>query len=473
MKIFCFVILQLLSYKDNLLKQLAGFQENTGNNQLTVSASIKNITDDQPVLEYQQGLAISPASTQKLITTATALISLGENFTFQTHLQIDGPVINNTLKGNVIVNGNGDPTFGSPRNGKPIDTLLNEWSWQLKKMGIHRIEGQIIVPETEFENYDIPDNWLWGDMGNYYGAVPLDVNLNENYFTVFFKSGLKTGEPVEILSFKPFDKDWKIVNQVKSAEKGTGDQVRIFTSPLSNTILLKGTIPAGSPAFPVKGSIPNPPELLQKLFRNALQERSILVEEKTMNLVLSERKTIATVHSLPLRDLIAECNFYSINLYADAFAKAVCRATGVAPTFENYEKLLKDFWLKRGVDLSNYELEDGSGLSPNNFISADKMTDILQYMGQQSSFPAFFRSVPVVGRNGTVAMLDKKKKTGGLVRAKSGSISKTRTYAGYVNNREGKLFCFMFNISRYPSNKEGEIKVFLENILINLIDLNQ
>jgi D-alanyl-D-alanine carboxypeptidase/D-alanyl-D-alanine-endopeptidase (penicillin-binding protein 4) len=473
MKIFCFVILQFLSYKDNLLKQLADFQERTGSNQLTVSASIKNISDNQVFLEYNQGLAISPASTQKLITTSTALMSLGENFTFQTHLQIDGPVINNTLRGNVIITGNGDPTFGSPRNSRPVDTLLNEWSWQLKKMGIHKIEGKIIVPENEFETYDIPDNWLWGDIGNYYGAIPLDVNLNENYFTVFFKSGIKTGEPVEIINFKPFDKDWKIINQVKSAERGTGDQVRIFTSPLSNTILLKGTIPVGSPAFPVKGSIPNPPDLLQKLFRNALLERSISLEDKTINLVLSERKIIATVSSVPLRDLIAECNFYSINIYADALAKAVCRASGVIPTFENYEKLLKDFWLMKGVDLSNFELEDGSGLSPNNFISSDKMTAILQYIGSQSNFSVFFRAVPVVGKHGTVATLDKKKKTGGLVRAKSGSISKTRTYAGYFNNKEGKLFCFMFNISRYPSNKEGEVKAFLENILVNLIDLNQ
>ncbi len=472
MKIFCFVILQLLTFKEQLLKQFTDFQDKTGR-QVSITASIRDVSDRQQFFGFNQGLAVSPASTQKLITTATALLVLGEDFRFRTLLQADGPVISRTLRGNLIVSGNGDPTFGSPRNGRPFETQLNEWIYTLKKLGISKIEGQVIIDGKEFDTYDIPGSWFWGDMGNYYGAIPLDINLNENFFTVYFNGGQKVGEPAAIHKLVPMDEDWKLINQVKTGEKGSGDQVNIYTTPLSNTLLMKGTVPAGSVGFPVKGAIPNPPALLRKLLMKALADNHITVENKISGLALPERHLLEAVQSIPLKDLIAECNYYSINLYADALAKAVCRSKGLEPTFTAYELFVKSFWLAKGIDLEGFEIEDGSGLSPSNAISAEKMTLILEHLSRENSYPAFFRSVPVVGQHGTVAWLDKQKKTRGMVRAKSGSISKTRSYAGYFNNRSGKSFCFMINVSRYPAGLETEVKTFLENILINLIDLNQ
>ena len=58
---------------------------------------------------------MAPASTQKIITAATAFELLGDGYGYKTWFYLDGPISHDTLLGNFIIKGTGDPTLGSPR----------------------------------------------------------------------------------------------------------------------------------------------------------------------------------------------------------------------------------------------------------------------------------------------------------------------------------------------------------------------
>ncbi|WP_272481717.1 D-alanyl-D-alanine carboxypeptidase [Rhodothermus marinus] len=103
----------------------------------------------------EQGLL--PASTHKLLTTAAALDLLGPDYRYQTVLYFVGQVDGATLRGDLILRGSGDPTFGSP--SWPGPDPLRTWAQELARMGIRRIEGRLIGDDNRFDDRPYADGW--------------------------------------------------------------------------------------------------------------------------------------------------------------------------------------------------------------------------------------------------------------------------------------------------------------------------
>ena len=131
------------------------------------------------VFERNSKIAFAPASAQKIFTAIAAYEALGKDFLFQTHVGYNGAfnsgtingVISTTLKGDIIIIGNGDPTFGSSRYvSSSADIVLNKIEKGIRNLGVNTIEGNIVSIKDSFDMNPIPQDWMWGDMGNYYGA---------------------------------------------------------------------------------------------------------------------------------------------------------------------------------------------------------------------------------------------------------------------------------------------------------------
>ncbi len=448
-----------------------------------VGVSIRPAKSQKNVVEYNAQKSLAPASTMKLISSATAFISLGENYTFPTTLEYSGQIKDSVLTGNVIIKGSGDPSLGSWRfkNYPDYKQLTDIWVKKIKDLGIKEIKGRIFGDGSFMDENVVPDTWTWGDMGNYYGAGAYGLNFNENLYWVTFKPA-NYMEGATLLKTSPDLPYYQKNNRVFTDRANTGDQVNIYATPYQDVLIMEGFVPMGE-NFSVKGSIPDPALFSAYFLQKKLEYLGIKVTEIPMSWMEANKKNIfirlssqttttniETYNSPPLKDLARECNFQSINLYAEAFLKTSSVLLNLGSSTDAAIKGLKQIWQGRGVKLDGLKMKDGSGLSPANSITPNNMTDILSLMSSEKSFNAFYESIPIVGVSGTVQNLAKKSRAVGNVRAKSGSIDGVRAYAGYFTAQNGEMMCFSMMLNKYNS-ENGSATKELEKLMILMMEL--
>ncbi len=472
MKILGLVFLQILNWQHNITSQLTDFQNKEGIKGGTVSFCLMDVDKEEKLLGFNEEKSINPASTLKLISTGTALEKLGADFRFETDLMYTGQIFQNKIVGDLLILPHGDPSLASSRIATSPEIFMKEILDVLKLNKIDEISGQIIIYEKTYYSYDTPDTWIWGDMGNYYGAGALDFNFNENLFKIYFDAGNMVGSGARFGILDPFDADWQIINQVKTGEANSGDQVYIYTAPFSETLLLKGTVPLGAKQFLVKGSISMPFKVFAKNLTKFLNDKGVKVDayQENQELPLEEPTLLKKFYSPTLAELVRLCNHQSINLYADAFLK---KSFDSQPNLIKKAEALKEHLKAKGLNTDGTQFIDGSGLSMSDYINTQLMANYLVKMPKSPIFSDFYASIPRAGFEGSVRYFDRNRKTNGRLKIKSGSIDGSRTYAGYYETTTGKKYAFMIGVNRYEKGFEKDVRVFMENILVGLVDLDQ
>jgi len=473
--------LRVITQKEIILRKIDSLVNSPFLENGFLGISIKSVNSDKNIVEYNAKKSLHPASTMKLISSATALMSLGEDFKYATILEYSGQIKDSVLVGNIIIRGSGDPSLGSWRfkNQPDYKQLTEYWAKKIKDLGIKEIKGRVFGDGSFFDENVIPDAWIWGDTGNYYGAGSYGLNMNENLYYVTFNPAnyMESASLVKTLPDLPY---YQKINRVLTDKAGTGDQVNIYSTPYQDILIMQGFVPAGD-NFSVKGSIPDPALFSAYYLQKKLLEIGVNVLETPLSYLEANKKNIFyqkplqtvqidTLESTPLRDLARECNFQSINLYAETFLKTPSVLMNLGSSTEDAVKGLKQIWQTKGVRLNGLKMKDGSGLSPSNGITPDNMTDVLKVMFLEKSFNAFYESIPIVGVSGTVQNLAKKSKAVGNVRAKSGSIDGVRAYAGYFTARNGEMMCFSMMLNKYNSEMGSATKE-LEKLIILMVEL--
>ncbi len=410
-----------------------------------------------------------PASTQKILTTLTALRVLGPGKSFPTILRTNGSTdtINKTLKGDLIIQGGGDPTLGAdPYQIGAIEkkTLFRKWRGALKTRGIERIEGDIVGNAGCFNKHILPVKWTWEDIGNYYASAPCCLSFLNNQFRITFSTPPQAGEMTRIESTTPEIPGLRpIHNQVRSSDIPK-DQAYVYSKPFSDGIRVAGTLPKGRKSFPIKAAVPDPALLLAHQFRNFLEQKGIRVNgtarsnwdppEKVKN---ETRGILKKVRSPALRAISRVTNTHSINLYAEMLLLHIGKARGVDPlTPGNAGKELKALWDEKGIDTRGMKLHDGSGLSPLNRIAPEQMTRILHRIWKQTPRKAIRRALPEAGKAGTVRgfLDDRSEDQDTRVLIKSGSMSNVMGYAGFVSEASGRSLAFSLLVNDFNCSKD-------------------
>lgn len=424
---------------------------------LNISVSIRSASSGHQVYDHFSEMNLPPASTLKLVTTATAFEYLSGKYRFETMIYSNGRVSNGRVAGDILLEGIGDPSFGSPRfTENPFAQILET----LKENEIHTIEGGLRVLNNDDTSF--PLGWLAGDIGNYYGAFSTPFNFNENQYTVYFNGGNKEGDPAGIASIQPHDATWKIRNHVKTGPAGSGDQVNILNLPFSNDIQLVGTVPLNARNFPVRGAIPNVNKIFTDSLQTYLTQNGITIGHKLFSENL-QNEELGSVISPDISTIARETNYKSVNIFADGLANFMWE-----PDSKSFDEFLKNFWAEKGLDLGHHRFLDGSGLSPLNTLSCATLTAILHAMRNHGDFQ---ESIPVVGRDGTVASLGKN--TGGRISAKSGSITGTRNYAGYFTSLSGKKYTFSIFVNGFNQDESQAVRTFLDEFFTKIVALKE
>ena len=426
-----------------------------------ISFKAVDLSNGITIASFNEKMALIPASNMKIVTTATALDTLGDGFRFQTALTYDGIIQDTVLKGNLYLKGSGDPTLGSEFMIGDKEGFLRDCLIALRKSGIKSVEGDIIVLDQVFGYEGICPAWLSEDIGSYYAPGIYGISIFDNTYRIYLQS-YKPGTRVEIRSVYPKIQGLQITNELKSS-KIDSDRSRILGLSSSFEKRLYGTIPANRSNFIIKGSIPDPGLFLAGYLYKFLINNNIEIKGKATTFRFVQKlpendRTIVVIQSPRLAAIVRETNVKSNNHYAEHLYKKLL-------TFNNFS--YSDYWGRRGLDGSALLMADGSGLSPVNAVSADFLTAILIYMYERDGvMGAFYQSLPIAGKEGTVMTFLKKTPLQGKTRLKSGTIAHVQSYSGYVENGNNR-YVFSLIVNNF-SGKRSYLRKAMEELLINL-----
>ena len=432
---------------------------------------------------FNEEKSLTPASCLKVITTSTALAVLGSNFTFKTQLAYDGGLdAKGTLNGNIWIVGGGDPTLAGAHNRKGLakayQQVLNEWVAAIKSAGISKITGAVIGDGRFFEEQGTSPQWLWEDLGNYYGAGACGLNFHENRYDILFKTTSKAGGSTSITGTRPPMPKLEFVNRVRVG--GTGDNAYVFGAPYDNLRIVRGTLPANKTGFTVSASVPDAALFAAYNLTDALKKSGIGVElpassarQLSASARNGKRSVFHTKTSPPLSEIVFWTNKRSINLYAECLLRMLGKHQYGTGDWESGVKAVESFWRERGVNLEGFSMKDGSGLSPTNAVTPKQLTQILRKALVDSSSEAFYESLSLAGDPNDEGFLrgfldgtSAAKK----VRAKSGYIGGARSYAGYAVTKSEKLVAFSIICNRYTCSNT-QMKQKMEKIVALLTQL--
>lgn len=467
-----FISILVLNYtvaQNKVQVSIDEFAESSGLKQASVSFQVIDLATGNAVASYDPNRAMPTASTAKLFSTATALEILGEDYRATTRIYSDGQVDSTgKLSGNLWIRGGGDPSLGSAYyvNKQHRRDFLYAWADSLLNLGIKQIDGSIIADASEFGYKGVPNGWNWVDLGNYYGAGPSGLTIFDNLIELSFKVPQNIGATSTITSISPAVPNMVFHNYVTSSAR-SGDNAYIYGAPYSLDRFATGVLPRGSQAFVIKGSLPDPEYQFAYELASALAEKGIQVhgeiktarsmEIKGSNSSYAKKILLITHLGQPLGQIINKTNERSVNLFAEHLTCLVgYYKTGDGSTESGLHQVEK-YWSTK-FNTTGMHVNDGSGLSRMNAISAAHFVGLLKGMSNGKNGSRFISSLPVAGISGTMRNICKGQSAHNRLIAKSGSMTRIKSYAGYINSTSGKKYAFALIVNNQDCSSSALIR---------------
>jgi D-alanyl-D-alanine carboxypeptidase/D-alanyl-D-alanine-endopeptidase (penicillin-binding protein 4) len=477
---FCIIVFNSQVEAQNLLVLNRFLQKNSLHG-ASVSLMIREVASGDTLCAYETERELTPASVMKTITTATALEVLGADFRFETTVSYDGHVKDSVLIGNIYIQGSGDPTINSDELKTAKDSIILLWISAIKNAGIREIAGSVIADESIFDSEGVSMKWLREDLGSSYGQGSYGLNIFDNLFSLYLKTGEVGTKPV-ILYSKPFMPFITFHNYLATLPVKT-DSCYITGFPYANERYLYGVVPTGRNYLKIVGDIPDPSLYFAQYLTHYLRSEGIGVKkEPSCYRLLSasgqwkttERKKLITTSSFPLREIVRVTNHVSHNLFADVLVKTIGATyssdseKGSVSSFGRGINAVKAYWSKKGLNTNSLWMYDGSGLAVTDKVTAGFLCELYVYMATRSKVSkAFIESLPRVGVEGTVKGIFRGTSLQGKARLKSGSMSRVLCYGGYITKKD-KQYAIAILINNY-SGKTSLMKAHIEELLLFLM----
>lgn len=424
-----------------------------------------------------------PASNMKLISTGAALHELGPDYQFQTYLAHDGEISDGLLKGNLYIIGGGDPTTGSKDSiAVSLETTFKQWEAIIRASGIRRIEGNVIGDGRWMDGMAEEPTWLWNDIGTYYGAGATGLMFYENMQSFAVSAGEAEGAPVDIQPSYP-DAPWMtFLYDCSTGKAGTGDLLYMYASDMSPIAEIRGTFGVDRAAKRLDCANKFPEYTCAYHFRDFLNKRGLKCEGGVADFRLypaeasGDVKVLGSVFSPTLDRIAFETNHASNNLFAETLLRTLGKEMLSSACYDSsyvaLDAVLKSLRLNTAKGL---KVQDGSGLSRQNYVSPDFFCRFLDAMMDSPAYDSFLASLPSPGGNGTLSynMKGQPAALRNRIKVKSGSMNGVRCYSGYIlpeeTGSETIVFSIMTNNCTSPTWK---VRPLLDKIMATLASVN-
>ena len=412
------------------------------------SVGIKVITGNGKIIaDVCSEKLLAPASNMKLISTGTALAKLGKDYRYSTDIAYDGIIQDGILHGNLYIVGNGDPLIGSKDSlAIPLEKTFREWERIVRNAGIRNIDGHIIGDGRWLDGMPEEPTWQWNDIGTYYGTGATGLMFYENMQSFSVSAGSEVGSPVNISPSYPNVPWMTFIYDCTTGKAGTGDQLYMYTCDLAPTAVIRGTFGVDRSAKRLDCANKFPELTCAHYFCEYLNRRGLRctkgaadfklkTEWMTNEIDSKELSYIGSTFSPTLDRIAFETNHASNNLYAEALFRSLGREMHGSACYDSsyvaMNEVLEDLKLNTSKGI---KIQDGSGLSRQNYVSPDFFCSFLQAMMSSECFSDFISSLPSPGGNGTMQynMKGQAASLRNRIKVKSGSMNGTRCYTGYI-----------------------------------------
>ena len=395
-----------------------------------------------------------PASNLKLFTSAAGLILLGQDYRFKTNLYVNGKVDGSVLKGDLVIQGKGDPTISGRFYEDDMLQVFDNWADSLLNLGIDEITGNVIGDDNAFDEQGLGTGWRWDFESNWFEAPSSAISFNDNCVDIIVTINKSTKKPeVKIL---PDTKYIIVINKVEAVPNDSVTSINVYREPGTNVVTVYGTIKRNADSVKTYVTVNNPTQYAMVVLKDVLQKKGIKihgypidVDDMSSPLDYSKMILLFTQYSPPLKEIIKVINKNSQNFFAEQLLKTIGLETMGYGSAQNGITSEYNLFKDMGINPEGMNVVDGSGLSRLNLVTARQIVSLLSYMYKSKYFIPFYNSLPIAGVDGTLGDRMQNSRAQGRIRAKPGFLENVRALSGFALTGDNEPVAFSIIVNNY------------------------
>ena len=438
-----------------------------------------DLTAKKTIYAVNRDRLFVPGSTTKIVTMGTAFETLGPDHRFHTKVYRTGPIRNGIVDGDLVLVASGDPNLsgrerpdgsyafvdmdhsygGAPLPTDPL-TVLRDLARQVASHGIRGATGQVVVDASLF-----PENGR--ELGTRIALGPFV--LNDNVIDIVVGPGAKAGDAGTI-AVSPRTSHLTVVAEVATIDSGAPAVIRMVedsTDKDHRTLQVTARLPRGSAPANARWAVPLPSRFGEIALSEVLQQAGVTaiprLAGRTIDFAAYARRyadslVVAERVSLPLTAEARVLLKTSQNLHASNFPLLL----GALPPARDAKKdgfdVAHDWLVREGIDVNGAAQSDGAG--GDAYFSPAFMTRYLEMVSKKPWAQAFHDALPVLGKDGTLALIQVNAPAAGQVHAKTGTFSTGdrmnsrlivhgKGLAGYFTSKSGKTVAFAIYLNNF------------------------
>ncbi len=418
-----------------------------------VSLLVQPLDGSRPLISLNPEVARNPASVIKLITTYTALSTLGPGYRWPTDIHVLGPLEKGVLKGDLGIRGHGDPYM-------LIEDLWN-LTRELRRRGIHKIEGDLVLDATYFVPFEEDMGAFDGRPARTYNLLPNALMVNfQTIHLIFNHAGGGEGVEVDLVPNLP---NLRIENRLKSVPGpcegfNAGIAVKVSNLPRRDLVELDGLHPRGCSGYSLSRTVLTPAAYFFGLFKLLWEEQGgeLAGQYREESLAVGENEEPGNAenaafyrwYSSPIREVLVSANKFSNNTMTRQLLLTVAaESTGRPGKVEDGIHAVRDFLRNQDIDIRGLNLVNGSGLSREARADARMLVSMLLNAYRSPWGAEFISSLPISGVDGTLRKRLVDSEALGMGHIKTGRLDHVVALAGFIQSHSGARYALAFMIN--------------------------
>lgn len=409
-----------------------------------VGLYVHEVGVERPLIAHGAERALNPASTMKLVTTYAALELLGPAYAWNTEVYAAGPVQNEVLAGDLVIKGYGDPKL----------TLENFWLLLrgVKARGVRELRGDVILDRTYFVAEEFDPARFDDQPLRPYNTGPDALLVNFKALTVQFIPDADS-RTVRLIA-EPAMPALQVVNNVTLSDAACGDWVARLKLEFqgdgdAGRLSIGGAYARDCGERSRSFSLLGHRGYVAALFTQLWKEVGGSFSGKVRDGVLpSGARLIASSRSPALSEVVRDINKYSNNVMArQLFLTLGAEGAGAPGSVDKARSVIRAWLTQKGMSVPELAMENGSGLSRVERISARNMGELLLAAFRSPVMPELIASLPLVAVDGTMRKRLANADVAGQAHIKGGTLSGVRSIAGYVLDARGRRVVVVFMVN--------------------------
>jgi len=443
----------------DLIKRIDGIISQSSQKKVQFSIHIVKADSGRTVYKHNAGKGLVPASNMKIIATAAALKFLGPDYKYKTKVGLCGDTL--------VVIGSGDPLLGDKvtdaKREREVGWIFKDITAKLKRNGQTAIKD-IIVDSSIFDDQRVHPNWPKKELNRWYACEVSGLNFNGNCIDIT----TKTVSGKTAVFIEPETSYVKVINEVVPIQKGKS-AVGSYRQPgKHNKIIVKGKCKKKVGPFAV--AIERPAAFFGYLLAENLIRAGINTEGQLLEKPIGKDCNFKelTEYSTPIADCLARCNKDSFQLAAEALLKTIAANNNQGSKNSGWaqgRELIGEYLLELGIKKEEFYIDDGSGLSRQNRLSANAITKVFLDVYKSGNWRLYKNSLAVGGIDGTTKKYFKEEKYKGKIFGKTGYINGVKSLSGICSTARGD---YIFSI--LANNTNNRTRPAINDIAKTIVD---